>query len=224
MSLGKKIKIAILDEKTLRLEGVKSLLGMESDIEVVNSGESPRELLTLLKITKPEVLVVLGRYYSEALEASNGMEIRVVVITSPKNVFLNQMINSKVMGITLDTSGRRELLSAIRCASRNIKYIDPNIMDDWEEHSRLRTLSARELEIFHKIAQGMDNFFIAENMHISERTVKNHVSRILKKLELHNRTQIAVFAWSNGIARIMPESLGLMLKSKLKSKRTKASL
>jgi DNA-binding NarL/FixJ family response regulator len=128
------------------------------------------------------------------------------------------MTASGINGIVLATSGRTELLSAIRCVAMKKKFIDPAItFEEQTEILKLRQLSARELDILYLIAHGYENLEIANIMYISERTVRNHTSHLLKKLYLQNRTQVAVYAWENGIAKLAPDVLGLMLK-KFKTK------
>lgn len=213
MSKKNKIKLLILDDKHLRLDGIKCLLRTESEIEIVETEENACDLQLLLKTEDVNVLVVMGRHYVEALNASKGTRVKIVVLTSQGNVLLGQMIAGGVKGVALETSGRRELLSAIRCAARNETYIDSNISEKWDGLINLRKLSTREIDVFHLVSHGKENIEIAQDMKISESTVKNHVSHILKKLDLQSRTKIAVFAWSNGLARIPPENLLMILKT-----------
>jgi DNA-binding NarL/FixJ family response regulator len=141
------------------------------------------------------------------------------MVTVPNNVFCSQMAANGINGIVLATSGRMELLSAIRCVAMKKKFIDPAIRSEEQtEIMKLKNLSARELDIFYFIAQGYENAEIAKTMYISERTVKNHSSHLMKKLELQSRTQVAVYAWENGIANLASDVLKLMLKRVVKRK------
>jgi DNA-binding NarL/FixJ family response regulator len=127
------------------------------------------------------------------------------------------MIAKGINGIVLTTSSRTELLSAIRSVARKKRFIDPAIaFEKQTEILKLKHLSARELDILHLIANGYENPEIANIMYISERTVRNHSSHLFKKLELQNRTQVAVYAWENGIAKIAPDVLGAILKTQNK--------
>jgi len=214
---SKRIRIILFDERKVLREGLKCLLEKESDLEIVGSIGKQEEALSQLRTVKPEILLMSGQYFFMALEALSFKDIRhdtkVIIITIPSNIFCSQMIIRGVSGIVLATSGRMELLSAIRCVAMKKRYIDPAlIFDEQAEIIKLKQLSARELDILYLIAQGYENSEIAKIMYISERTVKNHTSHLLRKLGLQNRTQVAVYAWENGIAKLAPDVLGLMLK------------
>lgn len=215
---GKKIRIALFDERKISREGLKCLLEKESDLEMIGSIGKREEALLYLRTNKPEILIMPGRYFFLALEILSFKDIRretqVILVIIPDNIFCSQMMTRGINGIVLATSGRTELLSAIRCVARKKRYIDPAIsVEEQTEILKLKQLSARELDILYLIAHGYENSEIANNMYISERTVRNHSSHLLKKLELQNRTQVAVYAWENGIANLAPDVLGVMLKA-----------
>jgi len=216
-SPNKRIRVVIFDERKIFRDGLKCLLEKESDLEIIGSIEKREEILSHLKISKPEIFMMPDRHFFLALEALSFKDIRthtqIIIITAPDNVFCSQMIASGINGIVLITSGRTELLSAIRCVAMKKRFIDPAItFEEPIEILKLRHLSARELDIMHLIAQGYENSEIANIMYISERTVKNHTSHLLKKLELQNRTQVAVYAWKSQIANLAPDVLGSILK------------
>lgn len=218
---NKKTRVLVYDERKIRREGIACLLRNEADIEVLRAADVvSNNLILSMQETEPDVLVVLARYYLAAIDAVKSKKVliktRVVVLTTPRNVFFSQMIDNGVSGIVLETSNKMELLAAIRTAARGVLYIDPAVTndEDWGEMEKLRRLSKRELDIFHLVAQGMENSAISGTIHTAEKTVKNHVSHILKKIEVENRTQLAVFAWQNGLARILPHDLFDMLRRK----------
>ncbi|MBQ9565846.1 MAG: response regulator transcription factor, partial [Synergistaceae bacterium] len=119
-----------------------------------------------------------------------------------------------VRGFVLKTSGRTELLTAIQTVRRGESYVDPGMAGQLMASfaSRLRAdpmldaLSNREKAVLYWIAQGESNAEVAQRMVLSEKTVKNHVNHLLRKLELRDRTQMAVLAWRLGIAEITPEN------------------
>ena len=216
-SQNKRIRVVIFDERKIFRDGLKCLLEKESDLEIIGSIEKREEILSHLRISKPEIFMMPDRHFFLALEALSSKDIRthtqIIIITAPENIFCSQMIISRINGIVLTTSGRTELLSAIRCVAMKKKFIDPAItFGESIEINKLKKLSARELDILHLIAQGYENSDIANIMYISERTVKNHSSHLLKKLELQSRTQAAVYAWEKHIAKLAPDVLGVMLK------------
>jgi DNA-binding NarL/FixJ family response regulator len=186
-------------------------------MEIVGSIGRQEDVLSSLRTSKPEILIMPGRYFFLALEALSFKDIRhdtqIIMVTDSSNIFCSQMKARGIIGIILATSGRMELLSAIRSVVIKKEFIDPAIASiEQNETARLKQLSARELDILYWIAQGCENLEIAKIMYISERTVKNHTSHLLRKLSLQNRTQVAVYAWENGIAKLAPDVLGLMLK------------
>jgi DNA-binding NarL/FixJ family response regulator len=216
-SSGKRIRIILFDERKVLREALKSLLEKESDLEILGSIGKQEDVLSNLRTNKPEILIMPGRYFFLALEALSFKDIRhdtqIIMVTDPRNIFCSQMRARGIIGIVLATSGRMELLSAIRCVAIKKEYIDPAIdFEEQHEIAKLRLLSARELDIFYFVAQGHENLEIANKMYISERTVKNHTSHLLRKLAMQNRTQVAVYAWENGIADLAPDVLGSMLK------------
>ena len=217
--LGGRIRIVLFDDRKVTREGLKCLLEKESDLEIIGGIGKQEEVISLLRMNKPEILILPGRYFFLALEALSFRDIRqvtkVIIITAPNSIFFSQMIVRGIYGIVLSTSGRTELLSAIRCVVRKKKFVDPAIsFEEQTELPKLKQLSARELDLFYLIAHGYENSEIANLMYISERTVRNHTSHLFKKLELQNRTQVAAYAWENGIANLAPDVLSSMLKKR----------
>ncbi|MCL2767914.1 MAG: response regulator transcription factor, partial [Synergistaceae bacterium] len=153
----------------------------ESDLEIIGSIEKREEVLSFLRINKPEILMMPDRHFFLAFEALSYKDIRhntqIITIMTPGNIFFSQMTARGISGIVLSTSGRTELLSAIRCVARKKVFIDPAIAyEEYAEIIKLKQLSARELDVLNLIAQGYENSDIANIMYISERTVKNHTS------------------------------------------------
>ena len=214
---GQRIRVVIFDERKILRDGLKCLLEKEFDLEIIGGIEKREDILSYLRTSKPEILMTTDRYFFLALEALSCRDIRrntqIIIITAPDNIFRSQMITRGINGIVLATSGRTELLSAIRCVVMKKKFIDPAIsFEEPPEFIKLRRLSARELDTLHLIAQGYENSEISNIMYISERTVKNHASHLFRKLGLQNRTQAAVYAWENNIAELSPDTLRSMLK------------
>ena len=120
-----------------------------------------------------------------------------------------------VLGFVLKSSGRCELLAAIRAVSREQSYVDPRVAGKFmtsfarrkNENDLLAELTPREKEILYWLAQGLSNNEVAMRMVLSEKTVKNHVSHMLKKLDIRDRTQAAILAWKAGFAQISPDTL-----------------
>jgi DNA-binding NarL/FixJ family response regulator len=119
------------------------------------------------------------------------------------------------LGFVLKSSGRGELIAAIRSVSRGQPYVDPHVAGKLmlsfarrkNTNDLLADLTSREKEILYWLAQGLNNGEVAGRMVLSEKTVKNHVSHILKKLDVRDRTQAAIMAWKVGFAQISPDVL-----------------
>jgi DNA-binding NarL/FixJ family response regulator len=135
---------------------------------------------------------------------------RFVILTSfASQKEVSEAIAENVEGYILKDALPDEFVSAIRLVARGRRYYDPEIIDSVMrgEGDSLKELTGRELEVLEALAEGMSNKDIAKNFFISENTVKKHVCSILDKLELHDRTQAALFAFSRGMGRQQDEGV-----------------
>jgi NarL family two-component system response regulator LiaR len=207
------IRLLIVDDHAIVREGLQTLLADEPDLELV--GEAPDGLTALSQAERlrPDVmlldLVMPGLGGLEVLRRMAGVHpaCRVLVLTSfaeDQNVLA--AMQAGAVGYLLKDVLRADLLQAIRLAAQGVPVLHPEAQRKLLEHvtrpapapgglsAELSTLTERERDVLRLIAQGHSNRQIADTLHITEGTVKGHVSNILSKLHLQDRTQAALFA------------------------------
>ncbi len=221
------ISLIVADDHKLFRDGIKKLLELEVDIEVVGEAADGIETLEMVRSFCPDILlfdVNLPRLDGlQVVRELNNLqsEVRYVAISAYDDEDrLSALSAEGVQGFVLKASGKVELLSAIRSASRGQNYVDPKVAGKLltsfyrrkEETDQLYELTPREKEILYWLSQGFSNSEIANRMVLSEKTVKNHVSHVLKKLDLRDRTQAAIMAWKVGFAQLNPDSVHKILE------------
>ena len=208
------IKIMIADDHSMIREGLKSLLELEGDIQVVAEAEDGVDCLEKLKICTPDVLLLdINMPRKNGLEVlqtlkSSKSKVKVLVLTVHNEVeYLMKAVDIGVDGYILKDSESAELKKAIFSIVEGENYIQPSLIpalnskmiEKNRDEGKIESLTKRELEVLKLLAVGMYNKEVAEKLNISERTVKNHVSNIFKKIEVTDRTQAAVFAIRNNL-------------------------
>lgn len=211
------IKIMIADDHSMIREGLKSLLELEGDIQVVAEAEDGVDCLEKLKICTPDVLLLdiniprkNGLEVLQTLKSSKS-KVKVLVLTVHNEVeYLMKAVDIGVDGYILKDSESAELKKAIFSIVEGENYIQPSLIpalnskmiEKNRDEGKIESLTKRELEVLKLLAVGMYNKEVAEKLNISERTVKNHVSNIFKKIEVTDRTQAAVFAIRNNLIEL----------------------
>jgi DNA-binding NarL/FixJ family response regulator len=207
------IRVLIAEDETVTRELLARLIDLEPDIEVVGQAPNGRVAVGLCRKTMPDVLLTDIRMPEmDGIQAIKMIKtempsVQVVVLTihhDDANVF--EAIKSGARGYVLKESPPEETVQAIRAAARGEALLHSSIAsrviaefnrlsEQQEVDLRLYTqLTDREREVLKLLAQGKRNREIAEGLFIAEKTVKNHVSNILWKLECNDRTQAALFA------------------------------
>jgi two-component system, NarL family, response regulator LiaR len=209
------ITLLLVDDHALVRGGVRAYLETQPDLEVVAEAGSGEEAIRLAAEHVPDVvlmdLVMPGMDGVEATRRVREVSPRsqVVVLTSfHEDTHIFPAIKAGAISYLLKDIGPAELAEAIRAAARGEAVIHPKVAARMLQELRgKRTqtanpyagLSEREQEVLKLIAEGLSNADIAERLVLSEKTVKSHVSNILNKLHLTDRTQAAVFAWREGV-------------------------
>ena len=211
------IKIMIAYDHSMIREGLKSLLELEGDIQVVAEAEDGVDCLEKLKICTPDVLLLdINMPRKNGLEVlqtlkSSKSKVKVLVLTVHNEVeYLMKAVDIGVDGYILKDSESAELKKAIFSIVEGENYIQPSLIPSLNskmieknrDEGKIESLTKRELEVLKLLAVGMYNKEVAEKLNISERTVKNHVSNIFKKIEVTDRTQAAVFAIRNNLIEL----------------------
>ena len=209
------ISILIVDDHEVVRNGIRSYLETLSDFEVVGEAESGEEALKLVSELIPDIvlldLILPGMDGVETTRRIKQITPRtqVVVLTSyHEDVHIFPALKAGAISYILKDMKMEKLVEALHRAIQNEVTLHPlvaarvlqNIRGDIDEGQPLFTeLTERELDVLKLIANGLNNSQIAEKLFISENTVKGHVSNILSKLHLADRTQVAVYAWQQGI-------------------------
>jgi two-component system, NarL family, response regulator LiaR len=211
------ITVMIVDDHEMVRKGACSYLEAQADISVVAQAESGEEAVKLAREFVPDVvlmdLVMPGLDGVEATRRVKNVSphTQIVILTSfHQDEFIFPALQAGAISYLLKDVKATELLEAIRRAARGEATLHPRIASrviktfrslDPEEATAFTTLTEREMEVLKLIAKGYANDKIAEQLVISVGTVKGHVSNILSKLHLVDRTQAAAYAWQEGIVR-----------------------
>lgn len=210
-------KIAIVDDHSMVREGLKQLLELDGDIKVIGEANDGLECMELLKKCIPDVLLLdINMPNMNGLEVlkkikERKIDVKVIILTVHNEIeYLLKAVEIGVNGYMLKDSDSIELKKAIFSVMDEETYIQPEfvpllnskIIDRDIDKEKINLLTKRELEVLKKVAVGLYNKEIGESLLISERTVKNHVSSIFKKIEVSDRTQAAVFAIKNNLINI----------------------
>ncbi len=211
------ITVLIVDDHAVVRQGIRAFLATQPDIQVVGEAASGEEALRLVEQLVPDVvlmdLVMPGMDGVEATRRIRRVSPRtqVIVLTSyhdDDHIF--PAIRAGALSYLLKDVGPDDLADAVRRVARGEAILHPRVAARViqelhgaarEDASPFAELTERELEVLRLIAEGLSNAEIAERLVISEKTVKSHVSNILSKLHLADRTQAAVYAWKRGLMR-----------------------
>ena len=214
-----KIRIVIADDHAVVREGIRALISITPDMELVGEAKDGIEALLKARASHPDVLLldmVMPRM--DGLEAISAIkaelpDTRIIILTSfSDDDKVMTAIRAGAMGYLLKDSSPQDLLQAIRDVNAGKSSLHPSIaLKLIQEINRPYStspdteLTERELQILRLVAQGLSNQDISQTLTISERTVGTHISNILNKLQLANRTQAALYALRRGIAILEPE-------------------
>lgn len=212
--MSDKIKILIADDHAVVREGLQALLLTEPDIEVIGEAKNGVEAVDKCRAFEPDVLLLdLVMPRMDGLETieelrDKGCETRILVLTSfaeDDKVF--KAIKTGALGYLLKDSSPDELIRAIHSVHHGESWLHPTIARKLIQEINQTAdtddvlddpLTDREVDILKAVAKGMSNQEIADELIIGERTVRTHVSNILGKLHLANRTQAALYALREG--------------------------
>lgn len=213
------IRIMIVDDHPLARQGLRQILSLEDDFVVVGEAQHGNEVMEKVTTLKPDVVLMdinlPGRNGIELTEEirKNFPEVNVLALTvDTDQMHVHKIIKAGALGYVLKDIDPDTLIEAIKVVARGDAYIQPCLLSkllsefrqfmDAERPEILPEelgLTQREIEIVNYIACGESNKEIAERLFISEKTVKNHVSSILRKMSLEDRTQVAVYAYRKGL-------------------------
>ncbi|AGE81401.1 TPA: response regulator [Bacillus thuringiensis] len=213
-----KIKVLLVDDHTVVLKGLAFFLSTQEDLELVGEANNGKEALVKVGETTPDV-ILMDLYMPEmdGVEATAYIKkeypnVKVIVLTSfSDQAHVLPALRAGASGYILKDVEPDQLVEAIRSAYKGNIQLHPDIanallsqtlpVEEKEEEPSIQVdvLTARENEVLQLLAKGMSNKEVASVLVITEKTVKAHVSSILSKLNLSDRTQAALYAVKNGI-------------------------
>lgn len=211
-----KIEIIIADDHMMIREGLKQLLELDGTMKVIAEANDGEECLNLLnKRIHPDILLLdINMPKKNGIEVleyikQNKIPVKVLILTVHNEVeYLLKAVDIGIDGYLLKDSSYDELKEAIDVVISGNTYIQPSLlpvlnesMEDYAlDKEKIEWLTKRELDVLQLISKGCSNKKISDELKISERTVKNHISHIFRKIDVEDRTQAAVFAIRNKIS------------------------
>jgi DNA-binding NarL/FixJ family response regulator len=208
------VKVALIDDHPIVRQGLRNLLQTEPSFQIVAEADDGITGLELVQRVRPDVLIV-----DLMMPGLNGLDLikqvlkrlprlRIVVLSMQSaDSYVGEALQSGAAGYVLKETGPGEIIQAIKAVVAGDRYLSPKlagrVLDSSSGRKKIAdpydTLTPREREILHLIIEGHTNVQIAARLVLSPRTVELHRSRIMKKLDLHNQTDIFRYALERGI-------------------------
>lgn len=211
----KKLRILLADDHALLRDGLKALVNVQADMEVIGEADNGRAAWQKAKELLPDVVVMdismpdlTGVQATEMLKR-DCPDVKVLALTAYKDKgYLDQLLKAGASGYVLKLSAAEELIQAIRMVAVGDVYLDREMVDKVTDtyvrkqllkgEPRQKSLTDREEEVLRLIAQGHSNKEIAAKLNISVKTVESHKTNLMEKLELRSRTEIVRYAVRQG--------------------------
>ncbi|PKW12187.1 two component transcriptional regulator, LuxR family [Streptomyces sp. 1222.5] len=213
------LRVVVADDQTLVRTGFRMIIDARDDLKVVGEASDGREAVRLTRELEPDVVLMDVRMpVLDGIEATRriaecGSRARVLVLTTwDVDAHVVAALRAGASGFLLKDIRPAELVDAIRLTARGDALLAPTVLSrvldrflrttpDLEPPPSLRDLSGREREVLTLIGQALSNAEIAERLRLSEATVKNHVTAMLRKLGLRDRVQAVVAAYDHGLVQ-----------------------
>lgn len=212
------MKVLVCDDQAIVRDGLELLLKLEADIEVVGAAQDGAEAVEMADKFLPDlVLMDLKMPGMNGVEATRRIcashpGIKVLVLTTfDDDEWVFDAIRAGAVGYILKDTPREKVIEAIRGTLSGKSYVDPSVVGKLLQHVSSKQeepqsvltdkLTTREVEVLRAISHGLSNTDIAARLHLSEGTVRNHISAIFAKLDVTDRTQAAIIAIRHGLDR-----------------------
>ncbi len=206
------MKVLIVDDDALIRDGLKVLLEMEKDFNVIGVAENGREALKACEIEQPDVIlmdvrmpVMDGVKATELIKASYK-QVKIIILTTFKDdEYIEQAVKNGAEGYILKSQSLDSIVDSLRVVHEGNTVFEKEVTatlhailkGDKRKDPAAFQITEREFNILKLIADGLSNKEIAEQLYLSQGTVRNYISTLLLKLELRDRTQLAVFYMKN---------------------------
>ena len=209
MSQPTLIRTLIVDDHSIVRQGLATIINRDPEMTVIAQAADGQQAITQFREHQPDITLMdlrmpeLGGVDTIAAICAEFRQARIIVLTTyDGDEDIYRGLQSGAKGYLLKDSQPSELLSAIRIVHRGQQYIPPDVGAKLAQRLHNPELSARESEVLHALAQGLNNADIADALNIGESTVKSHVNRILSKLGVNDRTQAVIVAVKRGIVSL----------------------
>lgn len=211
------IRVLIADDHKMVREGLRRILEFDGEIQVIDEADNGEECIKKIRSSKPDIVLLdINMPVMNGIEAlqeirKKKLKTKVIILTVHNEIeYLLRAVDIGIDGYVFKDSDAHELIRAVTYVYEGDKFIQPSLIPLLNskliardlDAERLEQLSKREIEVLKLVAVGMFNKEIGVELGISERTVKNHLSSIFKKIDSSDRTQAAVFAIRNGLVDI----------------------
>ena len=207
--MAEEIQILIVDDHPVVRQGLRAMLSSEPDFVVMGMAASAREAIGLLERKQPDVVLMdLRMPGMEGTEAIVEMRrtnpnVRILVLTNyGSDEYIMRATQAGAMGYLLKNTPQEEIVKAVRMVHRNERYVPKDIAQRLFEAIGREELSPRELEVLSLVAHGCTNKDVAQRLFISDKTVRNHVTSCLLKLQAKDRTEAVTRAIERGLIRV----------------------
>ena len=211
-----KIKILVVDDHAILRDGIRALLGLHDDVEIIGEASEGKEAVEKALELEPDVVVMdIAIPGMDGLEATRRIKkksskVQILVLTQHDNKeYVLSSIKAGAAGYVPKRAMGSELVSAIRAVHRGDSFLYPSaaaaLIDDYRQQAETEPydrLTAREREILTLIADGISSRQIAEMLFISLKTVQGHRTKIMEKLDIHNRAELIKYALRKGLVSI----------------------
>jgi DNA-binding NarL/FixJ family response regulator len=212
-----KIRILVVDDHAIMREGIRALLGIHDNIEVIGEASEGKEAVEKAQELMPDMVIMdIAMPGMDGLEATRRIrkkneKIKVLILTQHDNKeYILSVIKAGASGYVPKRALGSELVSAIRAVQQGDSFLYPSaaaaLIEDYlqqaGEGDPYDQLTAREREILKLIAEGHTSRAIADMLVVSQKTVMGHRAKIMEKLDLHNRTELIKYAVRKGLVSL----------------------
>jgi DNA-binding NarL/FixJ family response regulator len=211
------IRVLVVDDQTVVRMGIKMILESTDDITVVGEAGDGETAIVQARAAKPDVILMdvqmpaLDGITATRQILHEGLCSNVIILTTfERDEYVFGSIDVGASGFLLKNSPPEDLIRAVRTAARGDALLDPSVtrrvlsrvqqpVSFPDADARFATLSDREREVFQGLARGRSNAEIARSLFVGDATIKTHVSNVLAKLQLHDRSQAIIFAYEQSL-------------------------